>query len=121
MWGGNSNDDQVGIVPLMSAVGPHICRAIDAVKGKVRLYIYNMVPCLVPGHESYINDMGQLDTLLIGPDFEASLDEERKGKKEKSKACSKCKFNKVCYGIWKKYVALYGLNELRAVENDNFN
>jgi MoaA/NifB/PqqE/SkfB family radical SAM enzyme len=116
MLEGNTNDDPEGIVPLMSEVGPHICRGIDVAKGKASSFIYNMVPCLVPGHENYINDMGQLDTLLIGPDFEASLDEERKGKKEKAKTCSKCKYDKVCYGIWKKYVKLYGIDELKPIK-----
>ena len=103
MLEGNTNDDPKGIVPCMSDVGPHVCRAIDIAKDKAGCFIYNMVPCVVPDHESYVNDMGQLDTLLIGPEFEASLDEERKGKKIKAKDCKACKYNEPCNGVWKKY------------------
>lgn len=118
MLEGNTNDDPKAIVPRMGKVGPHICRAIEKVEKKANLFIYNMVPCLVPGYEQYINDMGQLDTLLIGPDFEASLDEERKGKKVKADDCKKCRYNKVCYGIWKKYANLYDTSELKPVIKD---
>lgn len=116
MLEGNVNEDPEGIVPRMSAVGPHICRAIDVVRGRANSFIYNMVPCLVPGHENYVNDLGQLDTLLIGPEFESSLDEERKGKKIKPDTCRECRFNKDCYGVWKKYADLYGLDELKPVK-----
>ncbi|OGF25555.1 hypothetical protein A2331_01680 [Candidatus Falkowbacteria bacterium RIFOXYB2_FULL_34_18] len=116
MLEGNTCDNPRAIVPHMSDVGPHICKGIDIAKDKASCFIYNMVPCLVPGCEKYINDMGQLDTLLIGPDFEASLDEERKGKKIKSKECEKCKYDKICYGIWKKYADLYGISELKSVK-----
>jgi len=117
MLEGNVNDDPVGIVPRMSEVGPHICRALDIAENKVACFIYNMVPCLVSGHERCVNDLGQLNTLLIGPEFEASLDEERKGKKIKSKSCRECRFDKVCYGVWKKYADLYGLDELKPVKD----
>lgn len=116
MLEGNTNDDPKAIVPLMSKAGPHICRAIEIAKNKTSCFIYNMVPCLVPGCEKYINDMGQMDTLLIGPDFEASLDEERKGKKIKSKLCAECKYDKACYGIWKKYANLFGTDEMKPVK-----
>src|SRR3989339_1396970 len=116
MLEGNVNDDPRGIVPPMSEVGPHIGKAIDIAKGKAACFIYNMVPCLVPGYEAYVNDLGQLDTLLIGPEFESSLDEERKGKKVKAAACEKCRYNKACYGIWKKYADLYGLDELKPMK-----
>lgn len=108
------------LIAPMSAVAPHLCRAIDVVsrtaKEPVGCFIYNMVPCLVPGKESYINDLGQLDTLLVGPEFEASLDESRKGKKVKSPACKNCQYNKVCYGVWRSYAEAFGLDELKPVK-----
>lgn len=116
MLEGNTNDDPKGIIPLISEAGPHVCRAIDVAKDKISCFIYNMVPCVVPDHEKYINDMGQMDTLLIGPDFETSLDDERKGKKVKSLKCKKCKYDKVCYGVWKKYADLYGVDELKPIK-----
>jgi cyclic pyranopterin phosphate synthase len=115
---GNALKNPKVIIPKMSLVGPHICRAIDiATKNNIACYVYNMVPCLVPGHERYINDLGQLDTLLIGPEFEASLDKERKGKKVKAEVCKKCKYDDICYGVWKKYAEVFGLDELKPIKN----
>lgn len=113
---GNVLKNPKTIVAKMTLVGPHICRAIDLAKDKIGCYVYNMVPCLLPGHEQYINDMGQLDTILIGPEFEASLDEERKGKKIKVESCQKCKYDSVCYGVWKRYDEIFGLDELNPVK-----
>jgi MoaA/NifB/PqqE/SkfB family radical SAM enzyme len=113
---GNARVNPRKIIPRMSDVGPNICRAIDLVKDKAKCYVYNMVPCLVPGHEQYINDLGQLDTILIGPEFETSLDESRKGKKIKAETCKKCKYDSVCYGVWKSYAEFFGLGELKPVK-----
>lgn len=114
---GNALKNPKAIIPKMSLVGPHICRAIDLAKGKVDCYVYNMVPCLVPGHEQYINDLGQLDTLLIGPEFETSLDKARKGKKIKGRICKKCRYDSVCYGVWRNYAEVFGLDELKPVKS----
>lgn len=113
---GNVINNPKSIIAKMSEVGPHICRGIDIVKGRVGCYVYNMVPCLLPGHEEYINDLGQLDTILVGPEFETSLDESRKGKKVKSIKCKSCKYNNKCYGVWRSYAELFGLDELKPVK-----
>jgi len=114
---GNVLKNPKEIVPRMSLVGSHICRAIKlANEKKVGSYVYNMVPCLLPGYEGYVNDLGQLDTILIGPEFETSLDESRKGKKVKSSVCKKCKYDKKCYGIWRSYAETFGLDELKPVK-----
>ncbi len=116
---GNVNNNPE-IIARMSEVAPHICRAMDITKqisgNKVGCYVYNMVSCLMPGHESYINDLGQLDTLLVGPEFETSLDESRKSKKVKSPVCRKCKYDKICYGVWRSYANIFGLGELKPVQ-----
>jgi len=108
------------IIAKMSDVAPHICRAMDITneisKGKIGCFVYNMVSCLMPEHESYINDLGQLDTLLVGPEFETSLDESRKGKKVKSPVCKQCKYNDICYGVWRSYAEAFGLDELKPVK-----
>ncbi|KKS26099.1 MAG: Radical SAM domain protein [Parcubacteria group bacterium GW2011_GWA2_42_11] len=107
------------LIPKMSDVGPHICRAIDIIKKSeknIGCFVYNMVPCLVPGHEENINDMGQLDTLLIGPEFESSLDESRRGKKIKSASCRLCLYDDRCYGIWRSYASVFGLDELKPIK-----
>lgn len=109
-------DNPRGIIPTLTEVGPHVCRAIDLAEKKVGCFVYNMVPCVIPGHENYINDLGQLDTILVGPEFETSLDESRKGKKIKSNNCKKCKYDEKCYGVWKNYAKEFGLDELKPVK-----
>jgi len=113
--GGVLNNPE-GIIAKISEVAPHVNKALDIAKGKTGCYVYNLVPCLLPGNEQYINDLGQLDTLLVGPEFETSLDESRRGKKVKSEKCVKCKYNDKCYGIWRSYAAIFGLEELRPVK-----
>ncbi len=39
--------------------------------------------------------------------------------REKSECCKACKLNKICAGIQKEYVALYGKNELCPVFKDS--
>lgn len=113
---GNALKNPKAIIAEMSLVGPHICRAIDLAKDKVGCYVYNMVPCLLPGHEEYINDLGQLDTILAGPEFEASLDTARRGRRVKAKVCQKCKYNNICDGIWRNYADIFGFNELKPIK-----
>lgn len=115
MLEGNALKNPKKIVARMSQVGPYLCRAIDLAKDKTDCFVYSMVPCLMPGHEQYINDMGQFDTILIGPEFETSLDEARKGKKVKKASCQKCKYNDRCYGVWKAYAEVFGLNEIKPI------
>lgn len=116
MLEGNVLNDPRAIVAPMSQVAPKICAAIDLAKDKVDCFIYNMVPCLVPGYEKYINDMGKFDTLLLGPEFETSLDDSRKNNKVKSGECDMCKYNNECDGIWKNYAKEFGVNELKSYE-----
>jgi len=108
------------IIARMSDVAPHICRAMDIsnriTQGRVGCFVYNMLSCLLPQHESYINDLGQFDTLLVGPEFETSLDESRKGKKIKSPACKQCRYDNICYGVWRNYAEIFGLGELKPVK-----
>lgn len=116
MLEGNAAINPKAIVAKMNLVAPEIVKSIKIINNRFGSYIYNMVPCLLPGCEKYINDMGQMDTILIGPDFEASLDEERKGKKIKIPGCKKCIYDKICYGVWKKYAKVFGLDEIKPVK-----
>lgn len=113
---GNVRHDPRAVMPAMSEAGPYIGRAIDVIKDQAGCFIYNMVPCLTPGYERFVNDLGQYDTLLIGPEFESSLDESRKSRKIKSKACDECVYTDICYGIWKNYAEVFGLDELKPVK-----
>ena len=115
MLEGNVVEDIEGIVPKMSEVVPHIERAIDIAKDQVGCFMYNMVPCLLPEYVKYINDMGTFDTLLLGPEFETSLDDSRKTRKTKGSQCLQCKYNDLCDGIWNRYALEFGTDELKPI------
>jgi len=114
---GNVLDNPEDIVAKMSVVAPYLKEALRIGLKKVPCYVYNMVPCLLPDYEESINDIFQSDTYLRGPDFECSIDENRRKNKVKSKKCKECKYDSYCYGIWKNYAKVFGLGELKPVKD----
>ena len=76
------------------------------------------------GYEFTIAEMGNMDSYLIGPDFEISLQENRHKYRLKKESCKKCRYYKICLGPWKRYVRMFGFDEFRPVEGkmlDNAN
>jgi MoaA/NifB/PqqE/SkfB family radical SAM enzyme len=108
------NPDSIAV--SMSKAAPYLMEALKIGTKKVPCHVYNMVPCLLPGYEKNINDVMQSDTYLRGPDFECSIDDNRKKMKVKSPLCKECKYNKECYGVWKNYADFFGLKELKPVK-----
>ncbi len=113
---GNVLKNPKAIVSSMTEVSPYLKKALEIGLKKIPCFVYNMVPCVLPGYEDVINDISQADTYLRGPDFECSIDENRRKMKVKSKACEKCKYNNKCYGVWKNYADFFGLGELKPVK-----
>lgn len=113
---GNVLKDPEAVAVSMSEVAPYLLEALKIGTKKVPCYVYNMVPCLLPGYEENINDVIQADTYLRGPDFECSIDENRKKMKVKHVSCRECKYDKGCYGVWKNYVDFFGLDELKPIK-----
>jgi MoaA/NifB/PqqE/SkfB family radical SAM enzyme len=113
---GNALKNPNAVVAKMSTVTPYLQKALKIGLKKVPCYVYNMVPCVLPGYEGIINDIFQSDTYLRGPDFECSIDENRRKMKVKSKMCGKCKYNEYCYGIWENYADFFGFEELKPVK-----
>lgn len=116
---GNALKAPKKIIAKMSSVSPYLCKAISlADKSGIGCYVYNMVPCLMPGFEKYVNDLLNVssDTILSGPEFEINLDNARKKKKIKIKTCEECKYNNVCYGLWRSYANVFGLSELKPIK-----
>jgi len=113
---GNTLRNPNAIVAKMSVVSPYLQQALKIGLKKVPCYVYNMVPCILPGQEKVINDIFQSDTYLRGPGFECSIDENRRKMKVKSKTCKECKYNNRCYGVWKNYADFFGLEELKPVK-----
>jgi len=104
------------IVVKMKTVAPPLKRALEIGLKKVPCFVYNMVPCVLPGYENVINDVFQADTYLRGPDFECSIDENRRKMKVKSKRCKECKYDPYCYGIWRNYAKVFGFSELKPLK-----
>jgi len=100
--------------PKMSVVAPYIHEAIRVVKraGK-EIWVYSFPYCLMQGYEFTIAEMGTMDSRLIGPDFDISLQENRHKFRVKKESCKKCKYYKLCLGPWKRYVKMFGFKEFK--------
>jgi MoaA/NifB/PqqE/SkfB family radical SAM enzyme len=103
--------------PKMSEVAPYVYEAIKMVKkaGK-EIWIYSFPFCLMQGYEFAIAEMGNMDSRLLGPDFDISLQENRHKHRLKKESCKPCKYFKLCLGPWKRYVRMFGFGEFMPVE-----
>jgi MoaA/NifB/PqqE/SkfB family radical SAM enzyme len=105
------------IIPKMSQVHSHLLKSINSARGRVKeIWTYNMPFCLAAGYEDTIVEVGLSLTQLRGPDFEASIDENRFKFKTKLSFCKDCKFDNICQGVWKKYLKIFGDGELKPVK-----
>ena len=102
--------------PKMSVVAPYIHKAIRVVKKTdTEIWIYSLPYCLLQGYEFVIAEAGTMDSRLIGPDFDISLQENRHKFRIKKESCKKCKYYKLCLGPWKRYVKMFGFEEFKPV------
>jgi MoaA/NifB/PqqE/SkfB family radical SAM enzyme len=114
---GHAYTNREGIMPpRMSVVAPYVHKAIRAVKkaGK-EIWVYSFPYCLMQGYEFTIAEMGTMDSYLIGPDFEISLQENRHKHRIKKESCNRCRYYKLCLGPWKRYVNMFGFGEFEPV------
>jgi MoaA/NifB/PqqE/SkfB family radical SAM enzyme len=102
--------------PKMSVVAPYVHKAVKKVKkaGK-EIWIYSFPYCLMQGYEFVIAETGTMDSILIGPDFNVSLQENRHKHRIKNDSCMKCRYRELCLGPWKRYVKMFGFKEFRPV------
>ena len=102
--------------PKMSVIAPYVHEAIKVVKkaGK-EIWIYSFPYCLMRGYGFTIAELGTMDSRLIGPDFDVSLQENRHKFRIKKESCKKCKYFKLCLGPWKRYVKMFGFDEFKPV------
>jgi len=68
------------------------------------------------GYERSIAELGKDDTILRGPEFEASIQKNRHKFRVKSKDCKDCKYDKICLGVWKRYVDYFGFEEFKPIK-----
>jgi hypothetical protein len=57
--------------------------------------------------------MKVMNTILVGPKFEASLDEAKKSKKIKTVFCKGCQWDDRCDGIWCNYEKIFGDEDIK--------
>ena len=104
------------VVPSLSDMAPFFHRAIDEVlRTGHQVSVYSYPFCLMQGYERVIAELGKSDTILVGPDFTASIQEHRHKDRVKAKSCRMCKYDKICLGVWKKYVDMFGFDEFKPV------
>jgi len=119
------------LYPKLSLVQPYFIKAVSKLEKagfKVRLSSCGLIPiCLLRGYEklyirTFINDARKAYTTDIFkseefPYFTKSFNQLNR---IKTKKCSLCILNPVCYGMWKFYIDLYGDDELKPFDNTYF-
>lgn len=118
--GGNICFDE--LMPKISEAAPYIRKALEVgKKNKAPHWHIRYFPmCKLSGYEDFISEATSSFSKEVhfGPEFtNMDVDTSRKVVgKEKSEACSKCKFDSKCEGIWKRYAETYGIKELKTVK-----
>lgn len=104
------------LIPKMKDVIPYLKRSFDMCNERnVQSFTYNIPLCLLDGYEKNYIELRQGDTKLLGPDFSISLADNKERLKIKSPKCNRCKYNNDCFGVWKNYAEIHGLDELKPV------
>jgi molybdenum cofactor biosynthesis enzyme MoaA len=106
-------------VPTMTESIPYLKKAIDKVAASgSEAWLYSVPYCLMQGYEQFVAEMGTEDTILRGPDFEASIQRNRRKHRSKAKSCSECRYDSICIGVWKRYKEIHGFDEFRPVPGE---
>ena len=102
-------------IPSISDVIPHVTGVLNTFSAK-NIGVAHIPPCFLEDHEKYINFMGiPSKTVIENPNFTIIIESELKKNMLKSDKCKKCRFDDICYGLWKAYTNLYGFDELKPV------
>jgi MoaA/NifB/PqqE/SkfB family radical SAM enzyme len=101
-------------VPRMTDAVPYLKEAIDKVLASgSEAWLYSVPYCLMQGYEHVVAEMGISDTILRGPDFEASIQRNRRKHRLKARACRTCRYDPICIGVWRRYAEMHGFGEFR--------
>lgn len=120
---GGALNDFDGLVPRISDAAPHMRECLDIGKrDRVGHWHVRYVPlCHFPDHLDQISELQEVEkfrTEHIAQDFR-NYDVEGSRKevgRVRTKKCTGCKLHGICEGIWKKYVDIYGDDELNPVK-----
>lgn len=118
------------IVPRYSEIKKDLLSAAQIGKSLGVEVTFEAVPfCLLPRYETCVSEIEYLrqyskeaTTYLrqVG-DPELDWEKSRISIKAKTENCKKCKFFKICEGVWKEYILLYGGEELVPIEEKYLN
>ena len=123
-------NDQIYV--KINSLKPYLIKALKFLEDKnyiVQMATCGQLPlCVLPGFEEKVLDprfFSQENVIgTIGKkyfqDFEYTKNEWIDRYKYKNKECRECIFNKICQGLLKKYVDLFGFDGIRPVTEDNF-
>ena len=114
---GNALDNIKEIVPRFSEIAPFIKKVIELGRSRKKtVFIYSLLPCVIPGYENYIVDLireESYDTILSGKKFMSSIWNNKFKHRMKKGSCKNCKFYTICPGPWKRYVKFFGFSEFK--------
>jgi MoaA/NifB/PqqE/SkfB family radical SAM enzyme len=101
----------------LSEMAPNIRKAFDQFR---RLghpkppLLLNFAPCILPGFEREMLGWSNFNTIVVGPDGQASdLDQSAKSCAVKKAGCRRCVYNERCVGIDRSYAERFGTVEFR--------
>lgn len=107
------------IVPRISDAVPYIRKAVDRYNGMGKgngISIGHVPMCFLKGYEKYSNFIRiPVKTRIVNPNFIITIESTLENTLLKGESCKECRFDEICYGLWKEYVNLYGFDELRPV------
>jgi MoaA/NifB/PqqE/SkfB family radical SAM enzyme len=113
------------IVPRYSEIKPYLNKsAEEAVRQEFKVS-YEAIPfCILPDHLQFISEISYLRQNVLGEtslleqvdDPELDWNKSRLAIKAKTENCFKCRFFRVCEGVWAEYVECYGSKELEPVK-----
>lgn len=104
-------------VSLSEAV-PYVKEALDIIEDYEldKAVTVSIPPCFMQGYERYATtELHPMRTKVVGPEFEANLDEKMKEEKRKAPQCENCKYGLLCKGIRYDYAELFGFDEIKPV------
>jgi len=112
---GNVLNNPKALVPKYTDAQPYLLEALNLSAKKIWTPVFNVPHCLMNQFTGRVVDFIQPGTLLIAKDFYFSIKKNRRKNKDKLSRCRQCKYDKICFGIWQKYLNLYGDSEFKPV------
>ncbi|MCD6247567.1 MAG: radical SAM protein [Candidatus Diapherotrites archaeon] len=106
------------VVVTLSEAVPYVKEAIDIIEDYEldKAVTVSIPPCFMQGYEKYATtELYPMRTKIVGPKFEANLDDKMKEEKRKAPQCEKCKYGLLCRGVRYDYVDLFGFDEIKPV------